>query len=443
MSERAPPGLLRSGLFAAVTVIGLLVAVNAGIEWLERRGALNTHRRDDVVQFVNEPLFVRAGDDWVTTAYATQSMVPSRFPQRKPDGAWRAFLLGGSFMMGTPYVHQDHDEERPGGIGTWLRATLHPAPGGAVTVVNLASGAASSQRVARVAEQAVQLQPDVLIVASCNNEGEFPPGRLREVLHAQGAYRLLTSMLVTPPAPGDRPIYARQDGAVEQIRAEWRARIEGIIAQATARDVPVVLCTLPVHLRFDHVDGKAFERGFLDGTRWEDDRGAPPPADPCIAEGIAQIEAGAFEPALATLRGCEDVAEALRFGGLALAGRGDPARARPLLEQAVELVPRNRCRPSFNDDLRAIAAAHPDVILADLDAAARAHAPGGLPGDEMFTDYCHLNWRGYALMARTLTDAMQAAGLLPAPPTFLSEEELGARARALDLEPLPPLRPGP
>jgi len=421
-------------LFTIVTVAAVLIGGNAAVEWLERRGAVDTQRRDDVVQFVNEPLFARDGTDWRTSAYAHQSMVPAAFAREKPDGTWRAFLLGGSFMMGTPYVHQDHGEERPGGIGTWLREVLRPKPQGAVEIINLASGAASSQRVAHVAQQAVQLQPDVLVVASCNNEGEFPPSKLREALHKQGAYRLLSRMLISEPEPGQRPVYARQSADVEVVRATWLQRLSTIVDEAEERGVAVVLCTLPVNLRYGHLDGKSFERGFLDGTYWEDEHGATPAVHGCIARGVAQYDAGDFDGALETLADCDDEAEALRFAGLALAAKGEPARALPLLEQSVELVPRNRCRPSFNDDIRALAVAHEHVVLADLDAAARAGSPGGLPGHELFTDYCHMNWSGYALMAETITQAMQRAQLLPASPAPISAERREALRQAYGLQ---------
>ena len=403
---RSAPSRVRLFAFGLVTAASVLVLGNAAVEWLERRGAITTERRDDVVQFVNEALFTSDGTTWRTTAYAHDTMVPAAFPVAQQE--WRAFLLGGSFMMGTPYVHQGHGEERPGGIGSWLREWIEPAE-----IIVAASGAASSQRVVEVASQVIQLDPDVLVVATCNNEGEYPPSRVRAFLHKQGGYRLLSRLLVTPPSDEQRPVYARQSTDVLAIRSEWAANVEEIVADAGRRGVPVVLCTLPVHLRYDHQDGKAFERGFLDDTRWEE--GAPVAADPCVAAGIARYDAGAFAEAIEALASCTPGAEVLRFSGLAYAALGESARALPLLEQSVELVPRNRCRPSFNDDLRAIAAANAHVHLADLDAVARAASPGGLPGRELFTDYCHMTWRGYGLMAQEITRTLEAAGLLPAP----------------------------
>jgi tetratricopeptide (TPR) repeat protein len=435
--HRRNPGILRTLLFAGLVLAFVLGGGNAAIEWLERRGVVDTHRRDDVVQFVNEALFERDGPRWRTSTYAERSLVPASFERPKADGTWRAFMVGGSFLMGTPYVHQDHGEERPGGVGTWLREALRPASGGTIELINAAAGAANSQRVALVAAQALQLAPDVMIVASCNNEGEFPPGRVREVLKRQAGYRLLSQVLLSEPEVGDRPVYARQASDLEGIRAAWRARLDAIIEDAGARGVTVVLSTLPVNLRYDHTDGKAFERGFLDGSWYLDDEGQAPTPDPCVEEGIALYDAGEFDASLEVLQGCDDEAEAVRFAGLVLAAKGEHARALPLLEQAVELVPRNRCRPSFNDDIRALAQAHAHVVLADLDAAARRASPGGLPGSELFTDYCHMNWRGYALMAEELLDVMEGSGLLPAAPQRVDAERLVALRDAFRLQPLP------
>jgi hypothetical protein len=73
-------------------------------------------------------------------------------------------------------------------------------------------------------------------------------------------------------------------------------------------------------------------------------------------------------------------------------------RAKRLLEQYLEIVPRNRCRPSFNQVIREVAKAQ-GAPLIDLEAAAQSVVPDGLPGGEQFVSYCHMNWESQARMA--------------------------------------------
>ena len=73
-----------------------------------------------------------------------------------------------------------------------------------------------------------------------------------------------------------------------------------------------------------------------------------------------------------------------------------------------------------------VAASSPGVTLVDLEAAASDASEGGIPGYDLFWDYCHMRWQGYAAMAHVVMNAMLEGDLLP-------EEASG---------PLPPLEVG-
>ena len=400
--------------FSLVTTALVLGGASALVSWLGRRGAVDLHRPDDRVQFVEEQLFVRDGDSFVTTAYAHDSMVPARVDaERDPDGL-RIFLLGGSFALGSPYSHQDDGAETPGGIASFLRARLEGRfPGRRVEVVNLGAGGEGSHRVRRVLEEVIDLDPDAVIVASCNNEGAARPSAMREYLHTLGGYRLMTKLLAPSGDLPGRALHTVQEGTVAKLRREFAENLEAMRTTAQEHEVPLLLATLPVNLRYAAYSMSPFADGVDITTAIT--REEP---DACIVAGRAAYEEGRHAEAIEALAECEDVAEALRWTGLAHAALGHDDDARAALRQSVELLPRNRCRPSFNAVIEEVAA-RPGAQLVDLRALAEAEAEQGLPGPPLFLDYCHLHWRGYALMALAIEEQLEAAGVVrggePAP----------------------------
>ena len=195
MEERPSRG--RMALFALVICLVILAGANGVVELLEEQGQVRTHRRDAAVHLVNDELFEVTQDGWVrTSGYADATMVPSRFKAQKEG--WRAFVLGASFAMGSPYVMQGREKEQFGGIPSWLRTKLRRMyPEAGVEVINMGAGGQSAHRVARIAETVVHLAPDVLIVATCNNEGTVRPSAVSEQLHKLGGYRLIALQLIT------------------------------------------------------------------------------------------------------------------------------------------------------------------------------------------------------------------------------------------------------
>jgi len=392
-------------LLAAVLVLG---AANALVEWLERRGLVDTFRgRDDFVRTVDEAPWADAGDGFYeTTPYARRTMVPSRFRVDK-QGAWRVFLLGESFMMGTPYAHQKDEVEKPGGIASWLRVALDEVlPGHAIEVVNAAAGGQVSDRVKEIAEIALGYQPDLLVVATCNNEGVLPLNDVTRALRTAGGFRMLTKWLAPSTAPEGRAYYSPADRDLEAVRANFRRNLDTIVTAAAARGVTVLLCTLPANLRYNDFHQGRFATGGWGSTNREDQLTG------CALEGSLLVEQARHADALQVLGACDDV-EALRWMGFALIALERWDEARTVLEQYLELVPRNRCRPSFNAVIRDVARHHPNVRLVDLEARAKAQAPYGVPGYEQFDDYCHMKWNGYADMADEILVALQRYQLLP------------------------------
>ena len=463
MPRRTPAprnlSLGRRLVFAALVLVVFLGAAELLLRRAERARLLDTHDRDDAVQFVEGPLFEERGGLWRTTRYAEQSLVPSSFAVEKGD-RYRVFVLGASFAMGSPYRMQGRPAPK-GGIADFVQAGLEASfPQRRFEVISVAAGGQDSSRVLAIARQVLRYEPDALVVATGNNEGAAAPSALRRFVQRQTGYRLLRGLLTGEP---ERTWFVPNDSESEEIRATFEGNITALLAAAREADVPVLLATLPIHLRFRGFDPdevadrlrpggepddeplrerscelglRLFEAGALspalpDLIRCEQADGVSPevralaasyrlltqrftglPAQPipperrlwddCIDEGIRLHAGGENEGALAWLGGCEDLGEALRWAGLSLAALDRTEEALAVLEQSVELAPRNRMRPDFNAFLRA----RPGVQLVDLDAAARARAPSGLPGDEQFLDSCHLDWRGYGAMAVAVLEGL-------------------------------------
>jgi len=418
----------RDLVFALITTLVVLFAANELIEWLEDRGALDTHRPDDAVQFLEGELFdVEQGPFYVGSDYASQTMVPARFRVNKGDG-WRMFLTGGSFMMGSPYTFQGHGAELPGGIPSWLRLSLtegsRQAP---VEIVNLGVGGQNSFRVSQLVEAVIPYDPDVLVVATCNNEGALPPSTVRQQLHRLGGYRLLTKYLKPGASAEQRSYYTPQDRDSEALARAYRQNIQRIIAAAEASGTPLLLATLPVHRLYrGEEDSSPITEELLLGHG---------PSD-CVMEGIDRIERSLFDDAIEHLKTCEeDLPDALRWTGIALAQLRRGEEARVVLDQSIELRPRNRCRPSFNTIVREEAARSENTHLVDLDAAASAMSTDGLADHHLFLDSCHMNWQGYAAMARVVLDSLREHELLPRGGSkTLDDEVLQDAARRVGLQ---------
>jgi len=149
----------------------------------------------------------------------------------------------------------------------------------------------------------------------------------------------------------------------------------------------------------------------------------------CVGAGLALLFTGQTAEAKRQLEGCDNVHEALRWIGLAEVAEGNHERAAQILSESVDLFPRNRCRPAFNKVIRRVAAEEPGVTLVDVETAVRNAAVDGLPGTDLFVDVCHMNERGYGIVAREIWRSMQEMGLvdgeLPTPVLDDHAERLG------------------
>lgn len=382
----------------------LLLGTNALVERLEQRGVVETRTHDDWVRLPGaQEMFVSNGEE---VAFQAPMMVSRRFPIDK-GGSWRAFVLGGSFAMGTPGVRQTQQGWlEQSGIAHTLQQSLQGSQ--PVEVINAATGGMNSWGVGRVLRSVLPYEPDLIIIATCNNEGTLPPSALAEALDGFGGYRLLRRAVRRDVPPAERSYFTPQHPELDKVRAQYKRNLEVMVFNAKKKGIPVVLATLPVNLRFAGEDP---------GIHTLQVPGGPPPSAEdaaCVQQARAQLATDP-EAAIAHLDRCPDLPEALRLRGLALVALDQPDAARPLLEQALALMPMNRCRPAFQDIIRTVAEENEHVHLADLQQEMEKRAEGGLPGDRYFVDSCHLDEEGYRIMGEAIAQTISAAGLGPAP----------------------------
>lgn len=383
-----------------VTVF-VLAVVDGLLRWLDSRGDLDLSGKNDRVWRASGPPWV-LGEDGLYHPDPKSDNVVHDHPFRAEKGdAWRVFFIGESFLRGVPY-------REVGTIHDWFRTELGARyPRAKLEVVNGSMSAINSERVLQNVKYALAHDPDLLIVQTCNNEGTLPPSKVTARLHELGTFRAFRKLLRGDDTSSNDggPIHTPQDPDVNAVRDHFRKNLESIVSLTAERGVPLFMLVSPLNRRYE-----GNEAGLpLRGHTWEE---RAVPFSPCVEAGVATYRSGDPKRALDALRQCDDV-EALRWIGLAEFALGDHAAARRSLEAYVEVLPRNRCRPSFQAVVREVVRGHAHVTLVDLDETISARSTGRLPGPEWFTDYCHLNWEAQGLVADALLDALATSGLGP------------------------------
>ncbi len=307
---------------------------------------------------------------------------PFSFKLPKPAGTYRVFVLGES-AAGILGAGKDYET-------ILARALGKPR----VEIVNAGMAAYNSSLIAPVLDEALRLEPDLLVLLSGNNESlrrSVCPGAVPELERRMNVLRARVKSLSMPARAAEAAVSV---GAHEE-------RLRGMARAAAAAGVPLVICTLPANLR-DHAPA-----------------GSPSPE---TLKGLDLLGAGRHEAALAAFgKAPAGEALALFYSGRALEalGRGEAARAG--YEAALENdEDDSRCSAARNAMLRRVAAGE-RACLADLEKAFSGLAAGGITGGAQLADGVHWfgRYNGFvygeigAAAARCLTGA--AAGPATAP----------------------------
>lgn len=381
------------------------------------------------------PLQVTLAVDGQRTLMSTNARYPERFFQERQEGA----LLASGRMRGEPFLADQPDRHRTIVIGAssvqgyphphrlafpaFLRSMLQDAmPGRRVEVFNLGITSIASFAVARTVEEAISMDPDVIVVYSGHNEfyGLLGGG---EQAKAAVRYRLLSWRLpylmqrtvdwISSPAVASRQLLeslARR-GEISP-GADMRQEAADALAQNLRRamrtvseaGVRPILCTLAANLEdFAPAGSQSPDTTSVHGRQaWATSLALLRSSD---AGDDAQVTA-----ALAALAAHDasvtDNAITAYGRGRALRRLGQHAEATRWLVRARELDTMPwRAPAAHNDSIRSVAADF-GVELADVEAAfADASAPR-LPGWEWMVDHVHPSVRGQALAARTVATVL-------------------------------------
>ena len=334
-----------------------------------------------------------------------------RFARDKDARAFRVFALGASTLLGFPnpaYTSFPNFLQR-------MLADAYPAR--KIEVVNCGVTAINSFVVREFVEEVVEHEPDLVLIYAGHNEFVGPYGaatpfvrlsgnwyfiQLQMFLQRTKTYYLLDSLLhyvaaaLRPIAPAEsfgvhlvqREIYL-EDEAHRQTESHYQRNMAEVVEVLREREVPVALCTLVSNLA-----------GFY----------------PLRSQGLVPPDATSADyPQYA----------ALHFdAGLAHQAAGDSAQALAAFVRARDLdgIHLRACSP-FNRAIRALAA-ESGAILIDVEQAFAVHAPAGLVGDDLITEYLHPTVWGHYLIAQTVMTSL-----------FAREDVVGlaeGRADALD-----------
>ena len=336
-------------------------------------------------------------------------------PTVKAPGAVRIFVLGESAAMGDP--------DAAYGLSRMLEVVLRDRlPDRSVQVVNAAMTAVNSHAILPIARDCLKADADALVVYMGNNEvvGPFgigstltpfsPSLRLVRLGLAVRSLRLGQVLDATlrraVQRPGEEVLDWRgmehslkqevgaTDTRLEVTQAHFRQNLEDILDAARKRQVPVILCTVPVNLR----SCPPFS-------------GKPLPPDPdwdaLMADALQRQGPGladsATEPLEAAIRRQPAAADGWFLLGKTLAQQGQAERANDCFRKARDLDRYRFRTDAALDRIIREAGAYSGVRLVDAEASLASSEAAGV---DTFLDHVHLTFTGTSIMAAQVSEAL-------------------------------------
>ncbi|MFA6109623.1 MAG: hypothetical protein WDA75_12725 [Candidatus Latescibacterota bacterium] len=408
--------------FGLLAVVELLARLVPGLE-LPPLVVTLTERPGQVLRSIN-PLY--AGrfffDRYQGRLIASGRMASRPFVEPRSPQVFRVLAVGESTVQGYPHP-------RRLAAASFLEAMLQDLlPHRRVEVINLGITSIASFAVGRVLEEAMVLDPDLVVVYTGHNEfygiyGAASGTLLHRAHYAAMQWRLtralqwvldrFRSQEVTSAAllevmaqrgeipPGSPCRVAAAKGLGANLRQ--------MVHRCQGRRVPIILCTLVAN-----------EAGFAPAAATE-----PPLEGEALAQWHAGVERaaallGSDEPtredagaALASLDGlaASGIANSWywHLRGRALARMGEGPEAAAAFRRALDLDAMPWRAPSAHNQVIREVAARTSTVLADVEAAFRAAAPADGIGWDLMVDHLHPSVRGQQLLARAVVAALPQA----------------------------------
>ena len=388
--------------FVFVSTFLVLTAVTLLFSFLEKKELIQTTGPEDIASHQPVGLVQKksglTGDEWVIRQ---PGMLDSRVPIKKKPDIYRVACVGGSFMMGFPYTQAGMNSPGYAGIPHWLLMDLSLMyPSKSFEVINLGAAGQNSERVARIVWDVMSIEPDLLIVATGNNEGDLGSSRIGKALHQWIVYRVLKKTIQAAPSPDQRPLFTLQNPDAQKIEKGYRRNISSIIEICKKYNKPLILASLPVNLRYEYSEHKA-------PKSWQKDS----PFDPITKKAVELIQECEYQKAIDSLSGPGTHVYSLYLMGVCYEMLGEFEKAREFYRTFVQSVPMNRTRPSFNEFLRTQAKVG-GFYFVDLEKEIEDLSHHRIANEALFIDYCHLKWWANRMMARSIADKITSEKLV-------------------------------
>jgi len=404
------------------------------------------------------PLFERSGPVFRTTRTHAPFVASQEFPVEKPRGGFRVFCFGGSTVYGHPYLGAT-------AFPKWLELELAGSdPTRSWQVINCGGVSYASYRIAPMVREALQHQPDLIILATGHNE--FLEDRTYHALKSRSAVRawledtayslrlvtLARHWLARTPTAARPPDVAsdhdpalnpnvttrldsasgyasyRRDAAWHKnVIAQYDDTVRAIVADCQAAHVPILLVRLGTNLR----DCPPFKSEHRAGLAPE------PEAD--------------WQTAFDLATGAEkfDLTRALQFYLEAAAIDREHALLNYRIARTLDRLDRKTEALAYfekakDEDicpLRIISpvaqsltriAVEMKVPLVDAAGLLAAKSPDGIPGYDWYVDHVHPTIGGHQWIARALAAQMRESGLLAWSAVWPEDKRLGTYSRHLE-----------
>jgi tetratricopeptide (TPR) repeat protein len=354
---------------------------------------------------------------------------PFIFVDDKPLSTYRIFILGGSAAQGVP--------DSAFAFGRILEVLLQEAfPRIKFEVINTALTAVNSHAVLPIAKDCVGHQADLLIVYMGNNEvvGPYGPGtvfapfsslaliRFNMALKTLRLGQLLGGLAQSVVSKkndlrvwrGMEMFLERQipadDPRLKSVYRHLAGNLEDIGRAAGRKGTAVIFCTVAVNLKDCPPFASKHSAGLASGRleEWEN----------FYRQGIEKENAGDDQGSAQHYRSASGIDDTFADLVFRMAGcdwrRGNYENAKRSFVRAMELdTLRFRADQEINRLIRVRASGRESkrIFLADMEKALAAESDHGVPGEELFLDHVHLNFRGNYIVARTLFERIKT--LLP------------------------------
>lgn len=364
------------------------------------------------------------------------TLTEAAFRSPKPADTIRVFMVGGSAIKGYPQLAAFAPS-------AFLEEMLSDAwPDKQVEVINLGTTAVASYPVLEMLRDALEHEPDLIIVYSGHNEffGAYGVASLNTIARTPGLIALQHNLRRlgllqwidglfagrTPDRPPGamlmeimmaRPFIGPNDPLRSAAARNLRAHIEQMIDHCRSAGVPIIVCTLPSNERglaplgtssVDHLSAEhaATVLRVMEG------------ADPLIGEDTSR--------AVEELRGAVTLAlDHARLHWLlatALHADGRYEDAQKHFISALDLDPMPwRATSSQNDAIRQAAASR-NAWLCDVQSVFRRESEGASIGWDLMDDHVHMSLRGQALVAEAIVEKLgEVDGTLRIAPEMLAQ----------------------